>query len=93
MSSDTTYKVVLLGDTNVGKTAILTRFAKGTFRKEMDSTIGAHFMSKIVTLPTSDVKVKLQVWDTAGQERYRSITPIYYRDAAAAIVVFDITSK
>jgi GTPase SAR1 family protein len=50
-----TYKVVLLGDTNVGKTAILTRFAKGTFKKEIESTMGAHFMSKMVQLPNSDV--------------------------------------
>ena len=87
------YQVVLLGDSNVGKTAILTRIAKGVFKKESEPTIGAHFMSKVVTMPTSNQEVKLQVWDTAGQEKYRSITPIYYRDAAAAVCVFDITSK
>jgi small GTP-binding protein len=53
------YKVVLLGDTNVGKTALLTRFAKGTFKKESEPTIGAHFMSKIITMPNTDIEIKL----------------------------------
>ena len=92
MAESTTYKVVLLGDTNVGKTAILTRFAKGNFIKESEPTIGAHFMSKIMESNELGYPVKLQVWDTAGQEKYRSITPIYYRDADAAVIVFDITS-
>ena len=88
------FKVVLLGDTSVGKTSILQRFAKGQFKKDQDATIGAHFMSKIVELPqANNAQIKLQVWDTAGQEKYRSVTPIYFRDAAAAIIVFDITSK
>ncbi len=93
MSSQETYKVVLLGDTSVGKTSILNRFAKGVFKKDLEPTIGAHFMSKIVELPQSNSTIKLQVWDTAGQEKYRSVTPIYYRDAAAAILIYDITSK
>ncbi len=50
-------------------------------------------MSKLVSLDGSDVTIKLQIWDTAGQEKYRSVTPIYYRDAAAAICVFDVTNK
>ncbi|CDW77686.1 ras-related protein rab-5a [Stylonychia lemnae] len=87
------FKVVLLGDTSVGKTSILQRYAKGNFKKEQDATIGAHFMSKMVDLPQSNTQIKLQIWDTAGQEKYRSVTPIYFRDAAAAICVFDITNK
>lgn len=88
------FKVVLLGDTSVGKTSILQRFAKGVFKRDQDATIGAHFMSKVVQLPQSNnAQIKLQVWDTAGQEKYRSVTPIYFRDAAAAICVFDITNK
>jgi small GTP-binding protein len=53
------YKVVILGDTNVGKTALLTRFAKGTFKKESEPTIGAHFMSKMITLPNTESEIKL----------------------------------
>ena len=88
-----TFKVVLLGDTNVGKTSILQRYAKDTFRTDIETTVGPQFMSKLVHLEGADSTIKLQIWDTAGQEKYRSVTPIYYRDAAAAICVFDVTNK
>lgn len=88
-----TYKVVLLGDPSVGKTSILERYTKNTFRKEMEATIGAHFVSKTIDLPGTGTEIKIKVWDTAGQEKYRSITPIYFRDADAAICVYDITSR
>ena len=87
------FKVVLLGDTSVGKTSIIQRYAKGNFKKDQDATVGATFLSKFVELPQSSTQIKLQIWDTAGQEKYRSVTPIYFRDAAAAICVYDITSK
>lgn len=93
-----TFKVVLVGDTNVGKTSILQRYAKDTFKTDIEPTIGPQFMSRLVEIESQDTggepaKMKLQIWDTAGQEKYRSVTPIYYRDAAAAICVFDVTSK
>jgi small GTP-binding protein len=82
-------KVVVLGDTGVGKSSLVLRFATGNYRPYSESTIGASFMSKIIQTRTGSVK--FQIWDTAGQEKYRSLAPMYYRGAAAAIVVYDIT--
>ena len=87
------FKVVIVGDSNVGKTSIMQRYAKDTFRCDIEPTIGPQFMSKLVEIDDAGTTMKLQIWDTAGQEKYRSVTPIYYRDAAAAICVFDVTSK
>ena len=87
------FKVVLVGDSNVGKTSMLQRFAKDTFRNDIEPTVGPQFMSRLVELEDTGATMKLQIWDTAGQEKYRSVTPIYYRDAAAAICVFDVTSR
>jgi len=87
-----TYKLVLLGDAGVGKTALAVQFVKGQFNEFTESTIGASFMNQTVTLP-DDTLVKFQIWDTAGQERFHSLAPMYYRGAQAAIVVFDITNK
>jgi len=86
------YKLVLLGDAGVGKTAIAVQFVKGQFNEFTESTIGASFMNQTVTLPNETI-VKFQIWDTAGQERFRSLAPMYYRGAQAALVVYDITSK
>ena len=87
------FKVILVGDSNVGKTSILQRYAKDTFRGDIEPTIGPQFMSRLVEVEETGTTLKLQIWDTAGQEKYRSVTPIYYRDAAAAICVFDVTSE
>lgn len=88
-------KVVLLGDMGAGKSSIALRFSKDQFNEYQESTIGAAFVTQ--TLPASSSPahpaVKFEIWDTAGQERYRSLAPMYYRHAAAAIVVFDITSE
>ncbi|XP_062233031.1 ras-related protein RHN1-like isoform X1 [Phragmites australis] len=83
-------KLVLLGDLGAGKTSIVVRFAKGLYYECQESTIGAAFFSQV--LPLDEATVKLDIWDTAGQERYHSLAPMYYRGAAAAIVVFDISS-
>ncbi|XP_066374459.1 ras-related protein RHN1-like [Miscanthus floridulus] len=83
-------KLVLLGDLGAGKTSIVVRFAKGLYYECQESTIGAAFFSQVLAL--DEATVKLDIWDTAGQERYHSLAPMYYRGAAAAIVVFDITS-
>eukprot|EP00933_Yihiella_yeosuensis_P082064 TRINITY_DN95804_c0_g1_i1.p1 TRINITY_DN95804_c0_g1~~TRINITY_DN95804_c0_g1_i1.p1 ORF type:complete len:204 (+),score=59.51 TRINITY_DN95804_c0_g1_i1:65-676(+) len=85
------FKLVLLGDASVGKSCLVVRFAKGEFYEYQEPTIGAAFMTQTVSLP-SEV-VKFEIWDTAGQERYKSLAPMYYRGAAAAVVVYDITSK
>ncbi|XP_028189317.1 ras-related protein Rab5A-like isoform X1 [Glycine soja] len=82
--------VVLLGDMGTGKTSIALRFVKGHFFPNQEPTIGAAFFTQILSL--SEATVKFDVWDTAGQERYHSLAPMYYRGAAAAIVVYDISS-
>ena len=84
------YKIVILGDSSVGKTSIANQFSNGTFSELQDSTIGAAFFSKTRTVDGKEKKV--EIWDTAGQERYHSLAPMYYRGAKGALVVFDITS-
>ncbi|GAV61734.1 Ras domain-containing protein [Cephalotus follicularis] len=83
-------KLVLLGDMGAGKSSLVLRFVKGQFLEFQESTIGAAFFSQ--TVAVKDATVKFEIWDTAGQERYHSLAPMYYRGAAAAIIVFDITS-
>lgn len=75
----------------MGKSSIVIRFVKGQFSEYQESTIGAAFLTQ--TVPVQDCTVKFEIWDTAGQERYHSLAPMYYRGAAAAIVVYDITSQ
>lgn len=83
------FKIVILGDSGVGKTNIISRYAKNEFNIESKATIGVEFHSKLLEL---DGKIiKLQFWDTAGQERYRSITSAYYRGSNGILVVYDIT--
>ncbi|KAG0468757.1 hypothetical protein HPP92_018085 [Vanilla planifolia] len=83
-------KQVLLGDVGTGKSSIVLRFVKGQFVEFQESTIGAAFFTR--TLSMNDQTVKFEIWDTAGQERYHSLAPMYYRGAAAAIIVYDITN-
>ncbi|KAJ2706544.1 GTP-binding protein of the rab/ypt [Coemansia sp. IMI 203386] len=85
-----TFKVVLLGESAVGKSSLVTRFARNQFDQYKESTIGAAFVTKEVTLDNNSLG-NLHIWDTAGQERYKSLAPMYYRNAAAAVVVYDIT--
>jgi len=84
------FKLVLLGESAVGKSSLVLRFVKGQFLDYQESTIGAAFLTQTVCL--NDTTVKFEIWDTAGQERYHSLAPMYYRGAQAAIVVYDITS-
>ncbi|KAF3341274.1 ras-related protein RHN1 [Carex littledalei] len=84
-------KLVLLGDMGTGKSSLVLRFVKGQFLDFQESTIGAAFFSQ--TLALNDATVKFEIWDTAGQERYHSLAPMYYRGAAAAVIVYDITSN
>ncbi|EAY04244.1 small GTP-binding protein, putative [Trichomonas vaginalis G3] len=83
-------KVVLIGDTLVGKTSIATRYVNGDFNESYKGTVAANFLHKLVEI--NDYSCDLAIWDTAGQEIYRTLTPNYYRDANIAIIVFDITS-
>ncbi|MCO5549833.1 hypothetical protein L7F22_003307 [Adiantum nelumboides] len=84
-------KLVLLGDMGAGKSSLVLRFVKGQFQEFQESTIGAAFFSQ--TVAVNETTVKFEIWDTAGQERYHSLAPMYYRGAAAAIIVFDITNN
>lgn len=86
------FKILIVGDINTGKTAILDQFTNGHFDHSYISTIGIDFNVKIIPLD-KDTKVKLQVWDTCGQERFRALTRSYYRNAQAIIIVYDITSR
>lgn len=87
------FKLVLLGESAVGKSSIVHRFVKNTFDNMRESTIGAAFLTQSITLPESKTTVKFEIWDTAGQERYKSLAPMYYRNANAALCVYDITSR
>jgi len=93
-------KLVLLGDSGVGKTSIALRFVHNSYHPFVEATIGATYLSRNVALPETDERrspasprraVELKIWDTAGQERYQSLTPLYFRGAGAALLVYDIT--
>jgi len=85
------FKLVVIGDTGVGKSCILLRFADDTFTENYISTIGVDFRFRTVKMAKKTVK--LQIWDTAGQERFRTITSAYYRGADGIIMVYDVTSE
>jgi Ras-related protein Rab-5C len=82
---------VFLGDTAVGKSCLTVRFVRDEYFEFQEPTIGAAFLAK--NIEYQGKKLKLEIWDTAGQERYRSLAPMYYRGAKAAVVVYDITKK
>ncbi|CAD5170305.1 unnamed protein product [Musa acuminata subsp. malaccensis] len=86
---DYLFKVVLIGDSGVGKSNLLSRFTRDEFSLESKSTIGVEFATRSIRV--EDKVIKAQIWDTAGQERYRAITSAYYRGAVGALVVYDIT--
>ncbi|GKT21983.1 Small GTPase like protein [Aduncisulcus paluster] len=84
-------KLVLLGASGCGKSSIVLRFVTNQFKPFQEPTIGASFLTKTVVV--DETAVKFQIWDTAGQEKYHTLTPMYYRGAKAAIIVYDITRK
>lgn len=86
---DYLFKLVLIGDSGVGKSNLLSRFTKNEFNLESKSTIGVEFATK--TRKLDGKVIKAQIWDTAGQERYRAITSAYYRGAVGALLVYDVT--
>mmetsp|Transcript_39683 Transcript_39683/g.120176 ORF Transcript_39683/g.120176 Transcript_39683/m.120176 type:complete len:220 (+) Transcript_39683:71-730(+) len=88
---DYLFKIVLLGDSSVGKSNLLSRFTRDEFDQESRSTIGVEFASK--TVKANGKVLKAQIWDTAGQERFRTITSAYYRGADGIILVYDITDR
>ena len=84
-------KVVLVGDSGVGKTNIMSKYLKNQFREDSKATVGVEFGSKQFSVEGHQVKA--QIWDTAGQERYKAITSAYYKGAKGAFIVYDMTRK
>ncbi len=90
-SYDLLFKLILIGDSAVGKSNILLKYLKNEFDKNSRATVGVEFGTKNILI--NGKKVKIQIWDTAGQERYRSLTKIFYKNSSCAILVYDITKK
>ncbi|KAG9284119.1 hypothetical protein G9A89_022893 [Geosiphon pyriformis] len=88
---DYLFKVVLIGDSGVGKSNLLSRFTRNEFNLESKSTIGVEFATRSIQVDAKTIKA--QIWDTAGQERYRAITSAYYRGAVGALLVYDIAKR
>lgn len=88
-SFDYIFKFIIIGDAGVGKSCILHQFVEGKYKKSSSHTIGVEFGSKILQVGNS--RIKLQIWDTAGQDRYRAVTRSYYRGAAGALIVYDVS--
>lgn len=88
---DYVFKIVLIGDSAVGKSQLLARFARNEFNLDSKATIGVEFQTK--TMVIDHKTVKAQIWDTAGQERYRAVTSAYYRGAVGAMLVYDMTKR
>lgn len=87
----TTLKLLIIGESGVGKSSLLLRFTDDAFDPEQAATIGVDF--KVKTVKVNGDKVKLAIWDTAGQERFRTLTPSYYRGGQGVIVVYDVTNR
>ncbi|CDP07731.1 unnamed protein product [Coffea canephora] len=88
---DYVFKIVLIGDSSVGKSQLLARFSRNEFSLDSKATIGVEFQTRTVVIDHKTVKA--QIWDTAGQERYRAVTSAYYRGAVGAMLVYDITKR
>ena len=86
-------KVVLIGESGVGKTSIISQFTKGVFNPYIMSTNGATFSTKKKEFKEAKKTLSFEIWDTAGQEKYRSLAKMFFKDAAVALIVYDITSK
>ncbi|KAM9797979.1 ras-related protein Rab-42b [Neosynchiropus ocellatus] len=86
------FRIIMLGDSTVGKSSLLKRYTENTFLETIDETVGVDFYVNFLEV-APDVRVKLQFWDTAGQERFRSVTRSYYRNSAGGLLVFDMTNR
>ncbi|EDM09814.1 RAB7, member RAS oncogene family-like 1, isoform CRA_b [Rattus norvegicus] len=90
-SRDHLFKVLVVGDAAVGKTSLVQRYSQDSFSKHYKSTVGVDFALKVLQWSDSEM-VRLQLWDIAGQERFTSMTRLYYRDASACVIMFDVTN-
>ena len=88
-----TCKVVLLGESGVGKTSIIQRYINNIFNPENPTTGGANFTSKTVNFEEENQKIKFEIWDTAWQEKFRSLAKVFYKNSSICILVYDITKK
>ena len=88
-----TCKVVLIGESGVGKTSIISRYISNTFKSQLMSTPGANFVTKMIIMEDDNQSIKFEIWDTAGQERYRALAKVFYKNAAVCVLVYDITRK
>jgi len=86
------FKIIIIGDANIGKSCLLLRFINNSYRDHHDLTIGVEFGCKIIKSHDKD-NIKLQIWDTAGQEAFKSIIRAYYRNTAGALLVYDVTNR
>ena len=91
VKEDYKLKLVVVGDSGVGKTNLIKRFVNNSFNSNSKATVGVEFLAK--SFKINNQIFKIEIWDTAGQERYKSITAAYYKGAKGALVVYDITSK
>lgn len=86
------FRLIVIGDSTVGKSCLIRRFTEGRFPPASDPTVGVDFFSRLVEIEAGK-RVKLQIWDTAGQERFRSITRAYYRNSVGGLLLFDVTNR
>ncbi|XP_062996240.1 ras-related protein Rab-39B-like [Elgaria multicarinata webbii] len=86
------FRIIMLGDSTVGKSSLLKRYAEGVFLESINQTVGVDFYVHFVEIEP-DLRIKLQFWDTAGQERFRSVTRSYYRNSAGGVLMFDLTNR
>ena len=93
MSENKICKVILVGESGVGKTCIIVRFVSEEYKEETISTTGASYASKIIEFADYKKSIQFQIWDTAGQEKYRGLTKLFYKDAKIVILVYDITRR
>ena len=90
MNYDKTCQLLIIGDSSVGKTSLITRYANGTFKEEYLATVGLDYFTKVEEINNQTIQVKL--WDTAGQERFKSLTQNYFRNAQGVLLTFDVTN-
>ena len=90
MNYDKTIQLLVIGDSSVGKTSLITRYTNGTFKEEYLATVGLDYYSKVEAINNQTINVKL--WDTAGQERYKALTQNYFRNAEGVLLTFDVTN-
>ena len=93
MEEPISVKVVLLGESGVGKTSIISQFTSNKFNPRCATSVSAQFISKIIEFPEFQKTIKFDIWDTVGQEKYRSLAKIFYKDAKIIIFVYDITTE